>query len=327
MDFLSYRNPVWDGYCADPFVLRAGDFYYCYATASNSGAHDLGGRHFVLLRSANLVDWDFLGGALEPAQGLEHAAHWAPEVALSGGKFWMYYSANDDTAGDDSTQRLRVAVADAPEGPFQDCGLLLFPDEGFTIDPSPFCDPQSGKWYLYLAKDYLENFVGTGTAVSPLADDMKTILAPPVPVVLASSDWQVYERNRTLYGKLWETWHTIEGAHVVFREGKYWCFFAAGNWRNQTYGVGCAVAPHPLGPWTVPTEGASVLRGNAEVIGPGHNSVVLGPDGQTHICVYHAWNAEGSQRQLCIDPIEWTPNGPRVSPTRTGGVLPLQAPE
>ncbi len=320
MNFLRYQNPVWNGYCADPFVLRAGDFYYCYATASSSGQRELGGRHFVLLRSKNLVDWEFLGGALDPAPGLEQAAHWAPEVAFSGGKYWMYYSA---AGGDDSTHRLRLAVSDAPEGPFQDCGVLLFPGEGFTIDASPFCDPQTGKWYLYIAKDYLENFVGTGTAVSPLADDMKTILAPPIPVVVASADWQVFARNRTIYGQIFDAWHTVEGAHVVFRGGKYWCFFAAGNWQNETYGVGCAVADHPLGPWTTPLEGASVLRGNSEVIGPGHNSVVVGPDGQTDICIYHAWNAQGTQRQLCIDPIEWTPDGPHVSPTKSESELPI----
>jgi len=85
------------------------------------------------------------------------------------------------------------------------------------------------------------------------------------------------------------------------------------------------VAAHPLGPWTNFGDRPHVLQGNAEVIGPGHCSVVLAPDNQTHICCYHAWNAERNKRQLYIDPIEWTPDGPRVSPSRTGGIVPQQS--
>ena len=35
--FLTYSNPVWSGYCADPFVLRHEGFYYAYGTASDIG--------------------------------------------------------------------------------------------------------------------------------------------------------------------------------------------------------------------------------------------------------------------------------------------------
>ena len=55
-----------------------------------------------------------------------------------------------------------------------------------------------------------------------------------------------------------------------------------------------------------------MLRGKPDhVVGPGHNSVVMGPDGQTLFVVYHAWDAARTARRMCIDPLVWTPDGPR----------------
>ena len=64
--------------------------------------------------------------------------------------------------------------------------------------------------------------------------------------------------------------------------------------------------------------GATVLKGVAgRVIGPGHNSVVMGPDGQTEYVVYHAWDVGKTGRRMCIDPLRWehgrpTCDGPSV---------------
>jgi hypothetical protein len=56
-----------------------------------------------------------------------------------------------------------------------------------------------------------------------------------------------------------------------------------------------------------------VLKGiPGKVVGPGHNSTVIGPDGKTLFMVYHAWDPGHTARRLCIDPIFWTPDGPKV---------------
>ena len=324
--FLSYSNPVWDGYCADPFVLRHEGVYYAYGTGSDSGGYALAGRHFVLLRSLDLVRWEFLGGAIEPTPGFEKADHWAPEVAFSNGKFWMYYSAAPKDASGGCQQQLRVAVADHPEGPFHDTGKLLFPNEGFTIDPSPFRDPRDGQWYLFFSKNFFEGRVGTGTAVVLLDGDTMTPIGEPCPVVVASADWHTSARNQQIQEQTFESWHTVEGAHVVHHNGLYVCFYSGGAWINESYGVSYATAEHPLGPWkdAWSAQGPAVLKGvPPHIIGPGHNSVTLAPDGKTHICVYHAWDEAHSERRLCIDPIQWTEDGPRVTPTWQNGRLPV----
>lgn len=315
---FSYQNPVWPGYFADPFVLKWRGDYYAYGTGPAVPDAATGTpRQFPILRSRDLSAWEPVGGALESPDP-SATAFWAPEVAERDGRFYMYYSC---ASGGDENQRLRVAVADHPAGPFVDTGAPLFPEEGFTIDASPFRDPKDGQWYLFFARDYFDERVGTGTAVVPLADDMITPAAPPQTVLRASQDWQIFERNRTIYGKQWDAWHTVEGPFVVEHAGLYYCLYSGGAWHSELYGVGYGVAEHPLGPyrddWSA--EGPVILKGiPGKVHGPGHNSVVLGPDDRTEFIVYHAWDPEKTARRMFIDPLVWTPDGPRCPGPTTG---------
>lgn len=307
---LNYRNPVWNGYFADPFVLRHEGTYYAYGTGPTPTETD--GRAFPILRSRDLTSWEYLGGAVRPIGGA--TAYWAPEVACHNGTFFLYYSAA--FGGGDESHGVRVALADSPIGPFNDSGRLLLPDHGFTIDPHPFRDPRSGRWYLYLATDYTSDEpFGTGLAVAPLADDLLTVTAPPTVVARASQDWHVYERDRNYKGRVWDRWNTLEGPFVVFHDDRYWCFYSGGRWSSENYGVGFATSDHPLGPWRDETasRGPVVLKGvPGQLIGPGHNSVTVAPDGHTLMVVYHAWDNDRTGRRMCIDPLRWAPDGPRV---------------
>ncbi len=304
----TYINPVYPEYFADPFVLRVGSEYWAYGTGP--GVDD---REFPILHSKDFVTWTPTGAALNPPEHLVGGAFWAPEVAEHDGNFYLYYSA--EAKGSDAFQRLRVAIAKHPGGPFLDSGKLLLPDCGFSIDASPFKDPRDGKWYLFFATDYTtEAPTGTGLAVVPLAEDMVTPLTAPQVVIRASSDWQIYERNRDYKGKIWPAWYCVEGPFVVFHDNRYYCFYSGGAWRTHHYGVGVAVADHPLGPWTDEraVHGPTVLKGIPDrVVGPGHNSIVLGPDDRTSYVVYHAWDKDSIARRMCIDPLIWTKDGPK----------------
>ena len=143
---------------------------------------------------------------------------------------------------------------------------------------------------------------------------MVSIDSPIITALRPSGDWQIYERDRLLYGQNWDTWHTVEGACVVMHRNRYYLLYSGGNWQSEGYGLGYAVADSALGPYREPEAGPVVLRGVGEhVIGPGHNSVVIGPDGATEFLVYHAWNGARTARQMCIDPLVWTPDGPRCA--------------
>lgn len=314
---FTYHNPVWDGYLADPQVLFHNGYYYAYGTDPTGE-----GRRFPVLRSNDLAAWTFMGKVLEPVSEPPLKEYWAPEVIEHQGRFYLYY------AGD---RKMRVAIANNPLGPFNDTGRLLFPDEPFSIDGHPFFDPVSQTWYLFFAKDFFDQRVGTALAVVQLDEDMVSTVGPIRPVLRAFSDWQIYERNRTLYDRQWDAWHTVEGPYVIYRNGLYHCFYSGGNWQTPGYGVGCAVSENILGPykdkWS--KDKASVLRTIPDKLtGPGHNSVIIGPDHETWLMVYHSWDPERTKRQMCIDPIVWTQQGPKVfNPARGDKTihLPLSA--
>src|SRR5439155_17401238 len=143
--------------------------------------------------------------------------------------------------------------------------------------------------------------------VAALTDDMISVSGEPRIVLRASCPWQVYEHNRDYKGRVWETWNCVEGPFAVYHGGRYYCLYSGGAWYSENYGVGFAAASDPLGPWRdeMAERGPTVLKGTKDVIGPGHNSSVLGPDERTHWCVYHAWDASKTARRMFIDPLIW----------------------
>ena len=304
----SYRNPVYDGYFADPFVLRWQDGYVAYGTGEQ-----VDGRAFRVLTSPDLVTWTSVSGALTPLSPELGSDYWAPEVVQAQGRWWMYYSVGHGDHG----HTLRVASADSPLGPFTDAGVDLTPEESFAIDPHPFRDVD-GTWYLYYARDVLEaERVGTQLAVAELSG-MTTLAGPGQQVLAPSADWQIFERQRAIYGQVYD-WHTLEGPTVRRHGDTYYCLYSGGSYLGEGYGVAWARAEHPLGPWTEPAGATARLLHTVpgHVRGPGHNSVVTTSSG-TDVLVYHAWDEGLTRRWMCIDPLEWHPDGPRTpGPTWT----------
>ena len=330
---LTYSNPVYDGYFADPFVLRTSEpnglTYYAYGTGHGP---EKDGRQFPVLRSTDLVHWDYVGGALPPCRRRR-----ASRTRRIRRRRWP-----SGTGGSTSTTRPPRATATrrtgcgwrsatGREGPFEDVGKVAMTGEyadRFSIDAHPFLDPRDGKWYLFFGTDFFTDRVGTGTAAVPLGDDMCSSAGDAAPVLRASAEWHVYERNRPLYGKVWDAWHTVEGPFVWQHGGKYYCFYSGGNWQTRDYGVGYGVADHALGPyrdeWNL--EGPAVLKGVPDkILGPGHNSVTVGPDGVTEFVVYHAWDPGRTARRLCIDPLRWVDFGDGFLHPRCAG--PTQGPQ
>jgi hypothetical protein len=123
-------------------------------------------------------------------------------------------------------------------------------------------------------------------------------------------------------------WHTVEGSSVLHHKGRYYQMFSGGNWRSPGYGVSYAVSDAILAPgeWTQVADGMDVLpilRSEGEVVGPGHNSVVLGPDNRQLFCVYHRWVAD--ERVMAMDRLEWV--GDRLTvlgPTTTEQPAPIR---
>jgi beta-xylosidase len=267
-----------------------------------------------LLRSDDFDRWEFVGRALDRPDESLGGNFWAPAVAVSDGRFYLYYSVGHG----DKNHQLRVAVAEQPQGPYTDVEQpLIDPAKcSFAIDPHPFRD-MDGSWYLFFARDFLDEEGGARAGTALVAAPMKSmteLAGEPVVVLRARHDWQRFEKDRLMYGRKWD-WHTLEGPCVWKHGDRYYCFYSGGRWENETYGVDYGVAKSVTGPYTDAgnENGPRVLRTVAgRLIGPGHNTIVRGPDDETDFIVYHAWDRGMRKRQMYVSELRWTKEGPCV---------------
>jgi len=307
-----HSNPVYGSYFADPFVWKHGDIFYAIGTGElEANGHTLG-KVFPLLQSSDFYQWQFASSALIRPERQLGDHFWAPAVACEGDYFYLYYSVGHG----DKQHQLRVAVGESPQGPYKDAGqsLLDLTQCAFAIDPHPYRD-EDGRWYLFFARDFLDCSEGNRAGTALVARPMKSMteLSGPETVILrATKDWQRFQAQRPMYGREWD-WHTLEGPSVFKHEGRYYCFYSGGRWENETYGIDFCVADSVLGPYAEGGNGDAprVLRTvPTKVIGPGHNSIITGPDGETTYIVYHAWDRGMKARRMFIDQLKWTAAGP-----------------
>jgi beta-xylosidase len=315
------ERPLIEDYFADPFVFRHGQTYHAVGTGGDEARGAVGEspdtKVFPLYSSTDLRHWEPRGRALvrpDPAYG---TTFWAPEVAYHRGIFYMYYSVGFD----DRQHHLRVATSADPLGPYRDAGVALTSLDAcpFAIDPHPFQDVD-GRWYLFHARDFLDagdengTPVRSGTALVVHELESMLTLAPRGKTVLRPRwEWQRFLADRPMYGRRFD-WHTLEGPSVIRHAGRYYCLYSAGRWDSDTYGVDYAVADSVLGPYedSGGPGGPRLLRTvPGHLIGPGHVSLVLGPDGVTEHVAYHAWDAGMTARRLHMATLEWTDRGPR----------------
>jgi beta-xylosidase len=311
---------LFDGYFADPFVLRVEEegTYYAFGTDNHPDKGD--SRRFSLLRSTDFVHWDSLGRALIPPEDPTTGNQfWAPEVARGDdGRFYLYYSVGHDG---EVGHTLRVAISDTPQGPYRDYGgsPLVDPEQvPFAIDAHPFRD-HDGQWYLFYARDFLDA-EGTARAGTALVADrlvsMTQLSGQETVILRARFPWQRFQQDRIMpaYGDRSFDWHTLEGAFIVYHDDRYWCLYSGAAYGTPNYGVDYGVADRILGPYTDTgaDHGPRFLRTTPGGLrGPGHNSVTIGPDGREYV-FFHAWDAAHTKRQMYVRRLVWTADGPRV---------------
>ena len=105
-----------------------------------------------------------------------------------------------------------------------------------------------------------------------IADDGRSLLGDNQIVLANDQDWEG---------------HLIEGPFVTYQEGRYWLFYAGNDFSTPAYGIGVAVADHPLGPYTKQEE--PLLKSTREWVAPGHASVAPGVDGKPQL-FFHAFH-------------------------------------
>ncbi|UZR97597.1 family 43 glycosylhydrolase [Chondrinema litorale] len=300
------HNPVLEGYYADPDILyseKTGK-YYIYPTTD--GFMNWSGYYFKTFSSDDLINWKDEGTILDLKKDVSWISRnaWAPciiEKKINGEyKYFYYFSAG---------QRIGVAVADNPTGPFVDKGepLIDYKPEGVTggqeIDPDVFEDPKTGKVYLYWGNGYM--------AGVELNDDMMS-----------------FDKSKIKLLKPDETYR--EGTYVIYRNGIYYFIWSEDDTRSPKYKLRYATSDSPLGEFTIPENNIIIQKDEEkEIFATGHNSVLQIPGTDEWYLVYHRFNfpkgiemgdAGGFHREVCIDKMEFNEDGSikEVMPTFKG---------
>jgi hypothetical protein len=107
----------------------------------------------------------------------------------------------------------------------------------------------------------------------------------------------------------WEG-HLIEGPWVTCQQGRYWLFYAGNDFGTPAYGIGVAVADHPLGPYVKQAE--PLLKSSKTWWAPGHASVAPGLDGEPQLFFHAFFPGSGGYnafRALLTTPLHFGPDG------------------
>jgi arabinoxylan arabinofuranohydrolase len=300
------HNPVLEGFYADPDIIyseKTGK-YYLYPTSD--GFNSWSGTYFKAFSSNDLVDWKDEGVILDLPKDVNWGKRnaWAPaimEKKVNGQyKYFYYFTA---------AQKIGVAVADHPAGPFVDSGKPLVDKlpagvkGGQQIDPDVFTDPQTGKSYLYWGNGYM--------AGAELNEDMVGLKPETIKLLTPDKTFR-------------------EGTHVFYRNGVYYFMWSEDDTRSENYRVRYGTATSPLGDLTVPASNLVLAKDPATgIYATGHNSVIQVTGKDEWYIVYHRFNypkgitmgqTAGFNREVCIDKMEFNQDGSikPVMPTQEG---------
>ncbi|WP_367125938.1 glycoside hydrolase family 43 protein [Streptomyces phytohabitans] len=280
-------NPLVDGWYADPDLARYGDTYWMYPTTSRPYDEQ---TYLDAFSSTDLVHWTKHAKVLDIADvPWAKRALWAPAPVERDGRYYLYFGAND-IQDDSEVGGIGVAVADRPEGPYEDAlGEPLigaFHNGAQPIDQDVFID-DDGQAYLY--------YGGHGHAnVVKLNDDMTSL--------------GTFEDGTTFREITPENY--TEGSLMFQRDGTYYLMWSEGGWTGPDYSVSYATADSPTGPFRkvgrVLEQDPSVARGS------GHNSVVNVPGTDIWYLFYHRRplsETDGNHRALAYERMEFTDDG------------------
>jgi len=272
---------------ADPYVLREGDVYYLYASSPETGV-------FTVRSSTDLENWSAEKEIFRAApDSWSIDCYWAPECHKIGGRFCLFFSANqrNNPTGALETFRIGVAVCDTPDGRFTD--LLNRPifDPGYPIiDANILCE--DGRVYLYYSRCCFEHTVNDlyeeswvyGVELKP---DLSGIVSEPVLLLYPEQEWE--GRSAPTTNRRWN-----EGSYIVKRDGRYIMLFSANYFCDRHYAMGYAVSDSPMGPF-VKAEENPIVECIDAITGTGHGCLVETPNG---LCaVYHGYTeATGKDR-------------------------------
>ncbi len=289
MNNESAVRPIVEGYWADPYIMKDGDAYYLYPTKDSEGWMY---NKFHVFRSSDLITWEgpYLALDLDDVVWAKNRA-WAPSVAKFGGKYYMYFTAE---------QQIGVAVSESPLGPFKDLlGRPLIRKDEYhcqSIDADLFVDDDGRPYLLW----------GQGKCwIAPLEDDMVSFRSEPVSL----SD-QIY-RLKGADPEEFDISVYNEGPHLQKLNGSYWLTWSNYDTRDPRYQVAYAFSDHIFGPYEAPDDNRLTVP-STSIAGTGHASLTTIEEAWI-LCYHRLVDPEHSyMRETCIGRVQFEDGKPVV---------------
>ena len=292
------KNPIADGWYADPEGIVFGNKYWIFPTFSAKYEDQV---FLDAFSSKDLVHWEKHNRVLDTSViKWAKQAMWAPSVIEKNQRYYLFFSANDlQRPGGPYWEEkdlynhyggIGVAVADSPDGPYEDhLGVPLineFHNDAQPIDQFVYKDVD-GTYYMF--------YGGWRHCNIAILNDDFTGFVP-------WSDNQLF-KEITPEGY-------VEGPFVFRRKNSYYFMWSEGSWGDDTYKVAYAMADKVTGPYK---RIGTILESDKNIAtGAGHNSVINTPNTDQWYMVYHRRpipNKGRDHRVICVDKLEFNQDG------------------
>ena len=303
----------------DPSIAKDGNTWYVFATGKTPS-----GGQFSVRCSTDLSHWKLCGQVFDaiPAWIQRRSPGtkdlWAPDVSYENNEYRLYYAYS---LFGKNTSGIALAVnktldPSSPDFRWVDKGLVLestAQDNFNAIDPNFVRDREGHDWLAFgsfwdgIKMRRLDNATGLlsteDTKLYSLARRAKPADAAQAPPGLPPD------------------WEAVEAPFIVFHRGYFYLFT---SWDlccrgvKSTYKTMVGRSRSVTGPYVdelgkplLEGGGTVLLVGNSRWLGPGGESVLLGPKGKDLI-VFHAYDAKTGRPSMQLSTIDWKGGWPHA---------------
>jgi beta-xylosidase len=291
-------------FTADPAARVFGDRLYVYTSHDQNDATYYDMVDWWLFSTDDLVTWKDHGAVFQ-LKGFAWAKKfaWAPDALSANGKYYLFLPTDRNKIG--------VAVADTPAGPFKDAigapliDYATMPEAGSEpIDPALYTDNDGSTWLYFGCRQPM--VVKLDRSMTKLAGPLRqiVILDPSgQPVPRAKPDQQ--PPIPMGYG---------EAPSMFKRDGRYYFVYSNGWAKDST--LVYAIGDSPAGPFTYQ---GKVMN---HVACSTHHGMVGEFRGKWYV-FYHTAELSGSngfRRSVCVDELTFAPDGQIIPVTATSSL-------
>ncbi|MFZ9661350.1 MAG: arabinan endo-1,5-alpha-L-arabinosidase [Chitinophagaceae bacterium] len=295
----------------DPVMIKEGNRYYIFCT----------GMGISVFSSSDMQQWKKEKSVFDKAPQWAvdiipgFKGHiWAPDISYHNGKFYLYYAVS---AFGKNTSAIGLAVNKtldpaSPDFKWEDKGKVIQSVPGRdmwnAIDPNLISDENGTAWLNF-------GSFWNGIKMLKMSQNLESVAEPQVWFTIASRQRNFILPDSTAGDAAIE-------APFIYKKDKYYYLFVSFDYccrgEKSTYKVVVGRSEKIQGPYVDRDGvamnlggGSTVVEGNKEWHGAGHNAVV-NVDGADYI-IYHGYDAADKGRsKLRIDKLSWWDGWPII---------------